>query len=151
MLLLLGHFGNRSWAHSSQGTNWTAVIAVINDHVTDKGKKATHLATQPHEFSLSRTLSGTLRCTQVQDCLCSRCISRKKPSEQLQQFFVFMIRLLTYTPIRAPLSSSLFACTWRHITSSLCSSVTQASEHSHLSYFTISFFSLPAFLVFVYI
>lgn len=34
--------GNRARAHSSPGTNRTVVIVVINEHVTDKGKKATH-------------------------------------------------------------------------------------------------------------
>lgn len=153
MLPLLGHFGNGAGAHSSPGTNRTAVIVVINEHVTDKRKKATHLALQPQELTLilsPSTYAGVVRCTQVRDCFCSRCISRTKPSEQLRRFFVFMIRLLTYTPIKAAHSSSFFAFTRRRISSSLCSPVTQDTEHRHLSSLTPSLDLCPSSASFLF-
>lgn len=47
--------GNMARAHSSLGTNRTVVIAVINEHVTDKGKKATHRALKTQDFLSQHT------------------------------------------------------------------------------------------------
>jgi len=63
----LCHFGNKSWAHSSQGTNRTAVIMVINERVADKGRKATHLASDTQEFTFpshthTHTHTGIQKC-----------------------------------------------------------------------------------------
>lgn len=95
--------GNGARDHSSLGTNRRALITGIDEHATDKGRK-------PQGWTSFIILSHK-HCHKGAGLALLPLHSRTTPAEQLQQLFVFMIRLLASTPITAPLSSSFFAFT----------------------------------------